>query len=275
MSEPPELIIEAGRSERQYWRDLWRYRELFYFLAWRDILVRYKQTVVGIAWAFVRPLLTMVIFTFLFKKVAKLPDDGVPYQLTAFVGILAWNFFSISLQESGSSMVTNANLISKIYFPRLVVPAATIVTTFVDFLISGSLLVALMFWYGFLPGWQVVALPVFVLMAIAAAIGCGLWLSALMVRFRDVRFIIPFIVQFGLFVSPVGIKTSSVPEEWRLIYSLNPVVAVIDGFRWSLLGHENHIYGPGLALSSVVIALLLFTGLRYFRSTERSFADII
>lgn len=275
MNESQELIIEAGRSERQYWRDLWRYRELFYFLAWRDILVRYKQTVVGVAWSFLRPLMTMLIFTFLFKKVAKIPDDGTPYPLTSFVGILAWNFFSISLQESGNSMVANSNLISKIYFPRLVVPAATVVTTFVDFLISSLLLGGLMAWYRFAPSGHIFVLPIFVVMACGAAIGCGLWLSALMVRYRDVRFIIPFVVQLGLFLSPVGIKTMAVPEKWRLLYSMNPVVGVIDGFRWAILGGNNPIYAPGMAISLAMTTLLLVTGIWYFRKTERSFADVI
>jgi lipopolysaccharide transport system permease protein len=274
-AEPGELIIEAGRAERQYWRDLWRYRELFYFLAWRDILVRYKQTVIGVAWSFVRPLLTMLIFTFLFQKVAKVPADGVPYPLTAFVGVMAWNFFSISLQESGNSLVTNANLVSKIYFPRLVVPAATVITTFVDFLISAVLMVLLMVWFKFAPSARIVTLPAFILLAVATAIGSGLWVSALMVKFRDVRFIVPFIVQFGLYVSPVGFKTSMVPEEFRMLYYLNPVVGIIDGFRYAILGGPNLIYPFGMTLLVLVGALLLVSGVRFFRQTERSFADVI
>jgi lipopolysaccharide transport system permease protein len=278
MSEPEELVIEAGRAERQYWRDLWRYRELFYFLAWRDILVRYKQTAVGIAWALLRPLLTTLIFTLVFKGIAKVPDDGVPYPLTTFVALLAWNFFSISLQESGNSMVANSNLISKIYFPRLVVPAATVVTTFVDFLISGVLLIGLLIYYRFIPSIQIVFLPFFVALAFGAAIGCGLWLSALMVRFRDVRFIVPFIVQFGLYLSPIGFKTSALPaklEQWRVLYSLNPIVGVIDGFRWSILGGPNAIDPGSLAVSIAATIILLVSGVSYFRKTERSFADVI
>lgn len=278
MEKTPELIIEAGRTERQYWRDLWRYRELFYFLAWRDILVRYKQTVVGIAWAVLRPLMTMLIFTFVFKAVAKVPSDGVPYALTSMAGVLAWSFFSISLQESGNSMVTNSNLISKVYFPRLVVPAATVITTFVDFLISAVLMGVLMAWYRFMPSANIVFFPLFVLLAFGAAIGCGLWLSALMVRFRDVRFIVPFVVQFGAYLSPVGYKTSDLParmEQFRVLYSMNPIVGVIDGFRWSLLGGPNHLDPLSLGISIVVTLFLLVTGVWYFRKTERTFADII
>jgi lipopolysaccharide transport system permease protein len=271
----PELVIEAGRGERQYWKDLWRYRELFYFLAWRDLLVRYKQTVVGLAWAFLRPLLTMVILTFIFRKVAKVPADTEPYALMVLVGILAWNFFATSLQEAGQSLVTNANLISKVYFPRMVAPAATVITTFVDFLIASALLVALMLWYRFAPSVHIVWLPCFVLLAFGCAIGAGLWASALMVRYRDVRFLIPFAVQFGLYLSPIGIKTQMVPEQWRLLYSVNPIVGIVDGFRWSILGGNNPIFAASLYLSLSITLALLISGVWYFRRTERSFADVI
>lgn len=275
MHEPTELIIEAGHAERHYWRDLWRYRELFYFFAWKDILVRYKQTVVGVAWAVIRPLLLMVIFTFVFKRVINLPGDGVPYQLTAYVGILAWTFFSMSLQESGTSLVSNANLISKIYFPRLVIPASAVITALLDFLVASALLVILFLWFDYAPSTHIVALPLFIALAFAAAIGGGLWLSALMVRYRDIRFVIPFIVQFGLYVSPVWFKTSQIPEQWRLYYSINPVVGVIDGFRWAILGGPNEIYWPGMFVSLATTALLTFSGVYYFRKSERTFADII
>jgi lipopolysaccharide transport system permease protein len=275
MHEPTELIIEAGHAERHYWRDLWRYRELFYFFAWKDILVRYKQTVVGVSWAVIRPLLLMIVFTFVFKRVMKLPEDGVPYELTAYVGILAWSFFSMSLQESGTSLVGNANLISKVYFPRLVIPAAAVITALLDFLVAAALLAVLFLWFHFAPSVQILALPLFIVLAFAASIGGGLWLSALMVRYRDIRFVIPFIVQFGLYVSPVWFKTSQFPEQWRLLYSLNPVVGVIDGFRWSILGGPNEIYWPGMFVSIATTALLVFSGVFYFRKTERTFADII
>lgn len=269
------MIIEAGHAERHYWRDLWRYRELFYFFAWKDILVRYKQTIVGVAWAVIRPLLLMLVFTFIVSHVMKLPPDAIPYPLTAFVGILAWNFFSISLQDSATSLVGNANLISKVYFPRLVIPTAAVITAFVDFIVATGLLVILFIWYRFVPSIQILALPIFVVLALAAAIGSGLWLSAMMVRYRDIRFIIPFIVQFGLYVSPVWFKTNQFPEEWRLLYSLNPMVGVIDGFRWSILGGANQIYLPGMMVSVCVSALLIFSGVWYFRKNENTFADII
>jgi lipopolysaccharide transport system permease protein len=269
-----ELIIEAGRTEKNYWRDLWRYRELFYFLAWRDLLVRYKQTVVGVGWAFIKPFSTMLILTMI-GKVAKLPSGGAPYPLFAFCAMLPWQFFSSALSESGSSLVANSNLISKVYFPRLIVPASTIITGFVDFLISSVFLVALMFWYHFMPPATVVLLPCFVLLAVAASFGAGLWIAALMVEYRDFRNIVPFIVQFGLYASPVILMTSRVPEPWRLIYGLNPMVGVIDGFRWCLLGGGNTLYWPGLMMSVLCTTFLLVTGIWYFRRTEKTFADVI
>ncbi len=279
-SSTPNLVIEAGHTERLYWRDLWRYRELFYFLAWRDILVRYKQTVIGIAWAVIRPVLTITILTVVFGRLAKLPSAGVPYPVLVFCGMLPWHFFATAFAESSSSLVTNANMISKVYFPRLVVPAGSVITSFVDFAISGLLLIALMLYYRIPPGSGIVALPLFIVMAVGAALGVGLWVSALMVRYRDFRFVVPFVVQFGLYLSPVGF-TSAVaaphvlPEKWRVFYWLNPMAGVIDGFRWSILGGINRIYWPGMALSLAVICFLIFTGIRYFRRTEKTFADII
>jgi len=273
---PQELIIEAGRGERQYWRDLWTYRELFYFLAWRDILVRYKQTIIGIAWALIRPLLTMIVFTFVFGRLAKLPPDGsAPYAIMVFAAMLPWQFFSTSLTESSNSLISNANLISKIYFPRLIVPAGSVITSFVDFLISGVLMVVLMVWYHWIPDWRILCLPLFVALAFAAAVGPGLWLAALNVKFRDFRYIVPFITQLGLYVSPVGFSSRIVPEKWRLLYSLNPMVGVIDGFRWAILRGETTLYWPGTVASIVVTALLCASGIWYFRRVERTFADII
>jgi lipopolysaccharide transport system permease protein len=270
-----ELVLEPGRAERQYWRDLWRYRELFYFLAWRDLLIRYKQTVVGVAWSLIRPFLTMVVLTIVFGKFGKMPSGGVPYPILVFCGMLPWQFFSTALSESGNSLVANSNLISKVYFPRLVVPASSVITSFVDFIISAVILVSLMLWYQFLPPIQVLYLPVFILLAIAASFGVGLWVAALMVKYRDFRFIVPFAVQFGLYISPVGFYSNVVPEQLRLLYSLNPMVGVIDGFRWCLLGGENAIYWPGLALSVFCVVGILTTGIWYFRRTERTFADVI
>lgn len=271
----PELIIEAGRTERQYWKDLWQYRELFYFLAWRDILVRYKQTVIGITWALIRPFLTMIVFTVVFGKLAKLPSEGIPYPILVFAAMLPWQFFANSLSECSNSLISNANLISKIYFPRLIVPTSAVVVSFVDFMISGLILLGLMAWYNFVPSWRILTLPLFILMACVAALGAGLWFASLNVKYRDFRFIVPFIVQFGLYISPVGFSSSIVPQQWRLIYSLNPLVGVIDGFRWAILGGKSPLYLPGFILSVSLVTLLLVSGIWYFRKTERTFADVI
>lgn len=271
----PKLIIEAGRAEKHYWADLWRYRELFYVLAWRDVTVRYKQTVIGVVWALLQPLLTMVVFTVIFGKLAKMPSGGVPYPLLVLAGMLPWQFFSASLSGASQSLVGNANLISKIYFPRMIVPAGAVVTALIDFLISFLLLVAMMIWYQFWPTWRLLVLPGLVGMAFLAALGPGLLITALNVKYRDFRYIIPFIIQFGLYISPVGFSSAVVPEEWRLLYSINPMVGVIDGFRWAILGTESSIYLPGFLLSLGVIAGMLWWGVRYFRHTERSFADVI
>jgi lipopolysaccharide transport system permease protein len=270
-----EVVIEAGRQERQYWKDLWRYRELFFFLAWRDILIRYKQTVVGVTWALIRPFLMMVVLTVVFGRFAKLPSDGAPYPILVFCGMLPWQFFATSVSECGNSLIMNSSLVSKIYFPRVTIPASSVITSFVDLLVSGVLLALLMVWYGFLPGPGIVLLPVVLVAAFAAAFGVGLWISALTVRYRDFRFIVPFIVQFGLYLSPVGFSSSIVPEQWRLLYSLNPMVGVIDAFRWAIIGDAARPYWPGQAVCLVVVTVLFVTGLRYFRRTERTFADVI
>jgi homopolymeric O-antigen transport system permease protein len=275
MSEETTLVIEAGRTEKHYWLDIWRYRELFYFLTWRDILVRYKQTAIGVAWALIRPFLTMVVFTVVFGKLAKLPSEGVPYPILVFAAMLPWQFFSNALSEASNSLVGNANLISKVYFPRLIIPASSVITSFVDFIISGAILVVLMAWYHFVPSWRIVYLPAFIVIAFAASMGIGLWLTALNVKYRDFRYIVPFIVQFGLYISPVGFSSTIVPDKWRLLYSLNPMVGVIDGFRWAILGGESKIYLPGFVLSMVIVGALLVTGIIYFRKTEKSFADVI
>jgi lipopolysaccharide transport system permease protein len=270
-----ELVIEAGRTEGQYWRDLFRYRELFYFLAWRDVLVRYKQTVIGVLWAVLRPFLTMVVFVFIFSKIAKLPASGLPYPVMVFAAMLPWQLFSTSLSEGSNSLISNANLISKVYFPRLIVPASAVIVALVDFAISFVLLALLMVWYHVWPTWQLIALPLFTVLALVASTGAGLWLAALNVQYRDFRYVVPFLVQFGLYVSPVGFSSSVVPEKWRLLYSLNPMVGVIDGFRWAVSGGRTAIYLPGLWLSLVVMTLLLASGIWYFRRMERTFADVI
>jgi lipopolysaccharide transport system permease protein len=276
------LIIEAGRSERQYWRDLWRYRELFIFMAWRDILIRYKQTAVGVAWSLLRPFLTMLVLTVV-MLICGLDGGGVPVPLFVFSAMLPWQFFSTALAESGTSLVNNSNLISKVYFPRLVVPAASVITSFVDFLIAAGFAGLLLIWYRFMPA-HILFIPFFVLLTFCASFGAGLWISALMVKYRDFRFIVPFVVQFGLYATPVFKMTGKIPEIWtwhgydipvRLIYSLNPVVGIVDGFRWSILGGEHLIYWPGFAISVIGVVVLIFTGIWYFRKTERTFADLI
>lgn len=275
--KPPgqRVVIRAGASEKNYWRDLWRYRELLYFLAWRDILVRYKQTVAGVAWSVLRPLLTMVVFSFVFGRIAKLPSDGVPYPLLVFTGLLPWQFFATALAESGNSLVGNTNLITKVYFPRMVVPASSVVTSLMDFLITCGLMAALFVFYRFAPAWNVLWLPVFVAMTFAAALGIGLFAAALMAQYRDFRFILPFVVQFGMFVSPVAFKSSVVPENLRLFYSLNPMVVAIDGFRWALLGGGNLLETRSFLISSLSTFFLLLGGIWYFRKVERRLADVI
>jgi len=276
MSKTQTLVIEPGLAERHYWRDLWNYRELFFVLAWRDVAVRYKQTVIGLAWALIQPLLTMVVFTVIFGKIAKLPTDGtVPYALLVYAGLLPWQLFSTALTGASNSLISNANLISKVYFPRLIVPASAVVVALIDFLISFAILAGLMVWYQFVPGWQVFTLPFFVVMAFLASLGPGLWITALNVKYRDFRYVIPFVVQLGLYVSPIGFSSSVIPEQWRLLYSLNPVVGVIDGFRWAILGGESSFYLPGFVLSWVVICVFLWLGIRQFRKMEKSFADLI
>jgi lipopolysaccharide transport system permease protein len=274
-----EIVIEAGRTESQYWRDLLGYRELFYFLAWRDILVRYKQTVIGILWAVLRPLLTLLIFVFIFGRVAKLPAQGMPYPVMVFAGLLPWQLFSTSLTECSTSLITNSNLISKVYFPRLIVPASAVIVSFVDFAISFGLLALLMIFYHVWPTWHLLALPFFTLLALIASTGAGLWLAALNVEYRDFRYVVPFFVQLGLYVSPVGFSSSLVRDKLGetvfVLYSLNPVVGVVDGFRWAISGGRSPIFLPGLIASFVVMSLLLVSGVWYFRRMERTFADVI
>ncbi|MBV8224409.1 MAG: ABC transporter permease [Verrucomicrobia bacterium] len=270
-----ELLIEPGRIEKNYWRDLWRYRELFYILAWRDLSVRYKQTVIGVIWAILRPFLAMVIFTVVFGRIAKMPSNGIPYPILVFAAMLPWQFFANSLSEASQSLIVNTNLISKVYFPRLIIPAGAVITSLVDLLISAALLGVLMIWFRFLPDWRVLTLPLFTLMAFLAALGPGLLVTALNVKYRDFRYVIPFVVQFGLFISPVGFSSQVIPENWRLVYSLNPLVGVIDGFRWAICRGASPFYWPSFALSVLVVIIFLFIGIWYFRSTEKTFADVI
>lgn len=270
------LVLEPGRAERHYWADLWRYRELFAILAWRDVAVRYKQTVIGIAWAVIRPFLTMVVFTVIFGRVAELPSDGIaPYPVLVFAGMLPWFLFSTILGEASNSLVSNSQLVGKVYFPRLIIPSSAAFVSLVDFSINLLILFGIMLWFDFLPDWRILLLPFFIVLAVAASLGPAFYLTALNVKYRDFRFIIPFIIQFGLYISPVGFSSAVIPEEWRLLYSLNPVVGVIDGFRWCLLGGESELYVPGFLLSLGIVAAFLWLGVRYFRKTEKTFADLI
>jgi lipopolysaccharide transport system permease protein len=270
-----ETVIRAGPTGRQYFQDLWRYRELFLFLAWRDILVRYKQTVVGIAWSVIRPILMMLILTLVFGKLGKMPSGGVPYPLLVFCGLLPWQFFSTAVTAGGESLVGNAALVSKVFFPRLLVPAGSISASLVDFLITIGLMIVLLIWYQWLPPATILWLPFFVLLAVGAAFGVGVWVAALMVQYRDFRFIVPFAVQLGLYISPVGFASGVVPEQYRLLYALNPMVGVIDGFRAAILGGEHALNGYSVILSIMGTVILVTTGLWYFRRNERRFADLI
>jgi len=271
---PRELIIEPGRSLGQYWRDLWRYRDLFWFLAWRDLLVHYKQTVIGVAWSVIRPLMTMVVLSFVFGRVAKLPSENAPYPILVFSAMLPWQFFANALSESSSSLINNAPLISKVYFPRLAIPTSAVVASFVDFLIAFGILLVMMLVYGVVPSPRMLLLPLFILLAFGAAMGAGLWFAALNVRYRDFRYVVPFVIQFGLYLSPVGFSTKVVPQHLRLAYAANPMVGVIDGFRWCILGHTT-IWWPSVVLSLAIVSVLCASGVAYFRRTERTFADVI
>jgi lipopolysaccharide transport system permease protein len=273
---PPVIVLEAGRAERHYWTDLWRYRELFAILAWRDLAVRYKQAVLGVAWAVIRPALMTAIFTVIYSRVAKLPAEGqAPYSIMVFAGMIPWTLFSTVLSEGSQSLVNNSNLIGKVYFPRLIVPSASVAVALVDAAVTLILLAGMMVWKGFLPDWRVLTLPLFVVLAVASSLGPALLMTAMNVKYRDFRYIIPFVLQFGLYVSPVGFSSSVVSDRWRLLYSANPIVGAIDGFRWALLRGEADIYWPGFMVSLAVTALMLVAGLAYFRKTERSFADLI
>ena len=270
------LIIELDRADNNYWHDLWRYRELFGVLAWRDLSVRYKETVFGVLWALIRPTLTMLVLTIIFGRLAKLPSDGsVPYPLMVLVGMILWSLFSASWADAGSSLVRDSSLITKVYFPRVIVPVASMAVNFVDFLISFAMLVILMCWYRFLPGWQIALLPLFMVLAFIANLGPSLWIAALNVRYRDFRYIVPFVIQLGLYVSPVGFSSNIIPDEWRWLYSLNPVVGIIDGFRWCILGGQGGLYLPGFCWSVGASACFLWLGIRQFRKVEKRFADLL
>ena len=271
-----DLIIEPGKAVKQYWHDLWHFRELFLILSWRDISIRYKQTVIGILWAFLRPVMTMVVFTIVFGKIAKLPSEGeTPYAIMVYAALLPWQFFSSAVIASSSSLVANSQLISKVYFPRMIIPASSIITGVVDFAISFVILIGLMFYYGFYPTWNMLLIPLFLLISLLLALGISLYITSLNVKFRDFKYVIPFIIQLGTYISPVGFSSSVIPYEYRLLYSLNPMVGVIDGFRWAILAGDAQTYWPGFVLSQVVMLFFLWLGIRTFRKMEKTFADMI
>ena len=275
MNEEFDLVIEESRSSKNYWNDIWKYRELFFFLAWRDILVRYKQTVIGLAWSLLRPFLTMLVFTFIFGRLAKFPSGGIPYPIFVYVAMLPWQFFSTSFTDASNSLIGNSNMLTKIYFPRVIIPTSTVIVNLVDFLLSFVLLIGLMFWFHFTAAWTIVTLPLFLIQSLLISLGAGFYVAAVNVKYRDFKYIVPFVVQIGLYISPVGFSSRIAGEKWRLLYSLNPMVGVIDGFRWAISGDSNQIYLPGYYLSLGMTLLLTILGLWYFRKTERSFADII
>jgi lipopolysaccharide transport system permease protein len=275
------IIIEPGTENSNYWKDLWNYRGLFYFLAWRDILVRYKQTTIGILWSVIRPLLTIFVMWFigwLFES--KLPE-GVPRILLVCAATLPWQFFSSSFSEASGSLVANSNLLTKVYFPRLIVPVSTVIVCLIDFLISFLILIVIMLYYHYTPDFKMLMLPLFLLLAFITSIGTGLYIAALNVKYRDFRYVIPFIVQFGLYVSPIAFSSNDIynstriPQIVKYLYSLNPMVGVIDGFRWCILGGNTSIYLPGFLMSIAISILFLFIGVWYFRKMEKSFADVI
>ena len=270
------LRLEAGSFAKHFWRDLWNYREMFFVLAWRDVSVRYKQTTIGLTWAFLRPFLTTVVFTVVFGKLVGLSKEAdAPYAVLVLAGLLPWSLFSTSLADAGNSLVGNSNLISKIYFPRVIIPAAAIVTSLVDFAASLFILLGLMVWYRYFPGWQIFLLPVFTAMTALASLGAGLYLSSMTAIYRDFRYIVPFALQLGLYVSPVGFSSKIVPKSWRPIFDLNPLVGIIDGFRWCILRGQDGFHWQSFAISAVVVGLILWVGVRTFRSSENTFADVI
>ena len=280
MTQQPNDAMTIIISPSKGWvslklHELWEYRELLYFLAWRDILVRYKQTAIGAAWAVIQPILTMVIFSVIFGRLAKLPSSGAPYPVMIFAALLPWQFFANAMSQSSSSLIGSANIISKVYFPRLIIPVSSTISGIVDFLISFIILIGLMIWYGVPFRIHLLVLPLFFFVSFLAALAVGLWLSALNVKYRDVKYVVPFLVQTGLYVSPVGFISSIVPKQWRFWYTLNPMVGVIDGFRWAILGPNFEPYSPGFLASLVILLLLLIFGAYYFRFTEKMFADII
>ncbi|HJU42574.1 MAG TPA: ABC transporter permease [Vicinamibacterales bacterium] len=269
-----KIVIEPGRGAAHYWRDLWQYRELLYFLAWRDIAVRYKQTAIGVAWALIRPAVTMLVFV-LFRRLIGIERGAVPDVLFVLAAVLAWQFFATALSDTSNSLINNTNLVSKVYFPRLIVPIAAVVTALADFVITFALLVAVMAWVGFAPSATLLLLPAWVVLLAGLSLGVGALLAALNVEYRDFRYIVPFVIQVGLFISPIAFASANMPQRWRPLYALNPLVGIIDGFRWSILGGRTPIEPVYLSTSITITAASLLFGVWYFRRMERGFADVI
>lgn len=270
-----ETVIQAGQSSRDYWRDIWRQRELLYFLSWRDLLVRYKQTVVGTAWVLIRPLLTLIIFTVLFGRWARMPSGGAPYPLLVFAGMLPWFYFSTTVSDCSGSVLNNSALVGKVYFPRLIAPLSALVVCTVDYLVSCALIVVVVIWTGTPPSVNILVLPLLTVWTAALGFGFGVWVAALNVRYRDLRHLVPFLLQLGIYISPVGYSATIVPPHYRLLYSVNPLVGIIDGFRWAILGGRFDAYAPGIAISVGLTILLLVTGIAHFRRVEKSFVDYL
>ena len=269
------IVIEAGRASKEYWSDMWRQRELLFFLIWRDLLVRYKQTMVGVAWVLLKPAITLAIFSVVFGKWAALPSGGLPYPLVVFAGMLPWFFFSTAVSDCSNSIINNSSIVGKIYFPRLLIPVNSLLVALVDYAVSCSLIVVLVIWTGFYPDWRIAMLPLLTIWVAALSFGFGVWGAALNVRHRDLRFIIPFLLQLGIYISPVGYSAAIVPERFKLLYSLNPMVGIIDSFRWAILGGSFDVYLPGVMISAGVTIILVVTGVIYFRRVEKMFADYL
>jgi lipopolysaccharide transport system permease protein len=274
-ADKPETLITAKPAMHHYWLELWQFRELLLLLGWRDLIIRYKQTAIGVAWAILRPIVTMVVFTLVFGKLANMPSKDTPYPLLVFAGMLPWMFFATTFNDVGNSIVSNGHIISKVYFPRIIIPLSALLTGLVDFALSAGVYFMIALYYGYMPGWQIIFLPLFVLLLCLIVLGCSLWVSALNVTYRDFRYIVPFVVQFGAYVSPVGFASSVVPERWQLLYAINPMVGVIDGFRWCLLGAAHEPRWDSVGMAALFALIILIPGIRFFRRAENDFADAI
>jgi len=274
-TDKPEMVITAKPAMHHYWLELWQFRELLLLLGWRDLIIRYKQTAIGVAWAVLRPIMTMVVFTLVFGKLANMPSKDTPYPLLVFAGMLPWMFFATTFNDVGNSIVSNGHIISKVYFPRIIIPLSALLTGLVDFALSTGVYFMIALYYGYMPGWQIVFLPCFVLLLCLIVLGCSLWVSALNVTYRDFRYVVPFVVQFGAYVSPVGFASSVVPERWQLLYAINPMVGVIDGFRWCLLGAAHEPRWESVGMAALFALIILIPGIRFFRRAENDFADAI